>query len=56
MTQCLKLCPSFFVRFLAVAGVIVSFFATPAFAQDIDRGKIEEIVRDYLLKNPEIIA
>ncbi|MEP2707907.1 MAG: DsbA family protein [Roseibium sp.] len=56
MTQSLKLCPSVFLRLLAIAGLMMSLFTAPAVAQEIDRGEIEKIVRDYLLENPQVIT
>ena len=43
-------------RFAAALGLTLSVFSTPATAQEIDRGEIEKIVREYILKNPEIIT
>lgn len=43
-------------QFAAIAALLVSILSAPAVAQDLDRGEIEKIVRDYLLKNPEIIT
>ncbi|QDG77220.1 DsbA family protein [Labrenzia sp. PHM005] len=40
----------------ALVALLFSILSTPVVAQDIDRGEIENIVRDYLLKNPEIIT
>ncbi len=50
-----------FTRLLAAAGLAVGLatsLAAPALAQEIsaaERAKIESVVRDYLLKNPEIL-
>lgn len=30
--------------------------SSPAFAQSVDRAEVEKIVREYILKNPEIIG
>lgn len=45
-----------FAQLTAAAALVVSVLASPALAQDIDRGEIETIVREYLLKNPEVIT
>ncbi|MBO6510469.1 MAG: thioredoxin domain-containing protein [Roseibium sp.] len=50
------LCPEVLVRILSVCALLISLSAASATAQDLDRGEIEKIVREYLLENPEIIA
>lgn len=44
------------LRLLSVCTLLLSLLAVPAAAQDLDRGAVEKIVRDYLMENPEIIA
>ena len=48
------------VRILAAAGLAASLIGTPAIAQDAplsasQRTEVEQIVRDYILANPEIV-
>ncbi|MGL5031772.1 MAG: DsbA family protein [Aeromonas sp.] len=40
--------------FCALAGV--ALLATPAYASQLTKSDVEQIVRDYLLKNPEILV
>jgi protein-disulfide isomerase len=49
-------CALVLMRLLAVCALLVLLPAAPAAAQDLDRGAIEKIVRDYLLANPEVIS
>lgn len=49
-------CPKGLLHILSACTVVLSLSAASANAQDIDRGEIEKIVREYLLQNPEIIA
>lgn len=43
-------------RKLLSAGALVAILLTPACAQDVgDKAAVEEIVREYILENPEII-
>ncbi|CTQ54862.1 Thiol-disulfide oxidoreductase D [Roseibium album] len=50
------LCPQVLLRILAAFAVVISLSAASATAQDVDRGEIEKIVREYILQNPEVIA
>ncbi|GAB4542386.1 MAG: DsbA family protein [Roseibium sp.] len=49
-------CAPVMIRLLAVCTLLALVPAAPAAAQDLDRGAIEKIVRDYLLANPEVIS
>ncbi|PVB62606.1 DsbA family protein [Labrenzia sp. 011] len=51
-----QICPSVLLRLLSAAALVFSLAAGSAAAQDMDRGEIEKIVREYLLQNPEIVA
>lgn len=51
-----RLCPPVVLRILSAAALILSLMAGTVAAQDLNRGDVEKIVRDYLLENPEIIA
>jgi protein-disulfide isomerase len=44
------------VQSAAAFALVFSVLSAPAAAQDIDRGEIEKIVREYILKNPEIVT
>jgi len=60
MTQRLSLhrllCPTALVRALTACALCLSLSAGTVSAQDIDRGEIEKIVREYILENPQIIG
>ncbi|WP_084176874.1 DsbA family protein [Labrenzia sp. DG1229] len=51
-----RLCPPVVLRILSAAALILSLMAGTVAAQDLNRGDVEKIVREYLLENPEIIA
>jgi len=44
------------MHFAAAVTLALSVLSTPTGAQDIDRDQVETIVREYILKNPEIIT
>ncbi|MEM5585798.1 DsbA family protein [Roseibium sp. AS2] len=44
------------MRMITVCALFLSVLAAPAAAQDVDKGAIEKIVREYLLANPEVIT
>ncbi|WP_298820444.1 DsbA family protein [uncultured Roseibium sp.] len=51
-----RLCPPVLLRIFSASALCLALIAGSATAQDIDRGEIEKIVREYILQNPEIIA
>lgn len=56
MTEFLMKCRTIAVAIAAFVAAALPIGMSSATAQDIDRGEIETIVREYLLENPEIIA
>jgi protein-disulfide isomerase len=42
-------------RLLAAAAAVIALYAGTAVAQNLPREQIEQIVREYLLKNPEVV-
>lgn len=48
--------PAALFRLLSACALFLTLAAGSAHAQDIDRGEIEKIVREYLLQNPEVIS
>ncbi len=51
-----RLCPPALLRILSASALALSLIAGTAAAQEMDRGEIEKIVREYILQNPEIIS
>ncbi|KZM47868.1 DsbA family protein [Labrenzia sp. OB1] len=51
-----KLCPPALLRILSASALVLSLIAGAATAQEVNRGEIEKIVREYLLQNPEVIT
>mgnify|MGYP000539586556 CR=1 FL=1 len=48
--------PPALLRILSACALILTLIAGSATAQEVNRGEIEKIVREYLLEHPEIIA
>jgi protein-disulfide isomerase len=51
-----SLCPPMLLRVLSACALALTLLAGPVAAQDLNRGEIEKIVREYLLEHPEVIA
>jgi len=51
-----QLCPPVLLRILSAATLSLTLLAGTAFAQDLTRDDVEEIVKEYLLEHPELIA
>ncbi|POF30234.1 DsbA family protein [Roseibium marinum] len=51
-----QICPPALLRLLSATALVLAMIAGSAAAQDVNRGEIEKIVREYLLQNPEVIA
>lgn len=51
-----QLCPPLLLRFLSAAALSLSLLAGTAHAEELNRGDVEKIIKEYLLEHPEIIA